>query len=126
MSETYVKGIILPAVALYKINIHICFRLGITPAFVPMSYQFDTRSILYIMLVISSRGFRDKQAEYVDRVDKGEQIIVQRGRDKAYAITPVNSSDIYVNTQILSEDFITGQQVRERLHRHIDKLFSEK
>lgn len=78
------------------------------------------------MLVISSREFRDKQAEYMDRADNGEQIIVQRGRDKAYAITPVKSSDIYVNTQILSEDFITGQQVREKVHQHIDKLFSER
>ena len=47
------------------------------------------------MLVISSREFRDKQVEYMDRADKGEQIIVQRGRDKSYAITPVKSSDIY-------------------------------
>lgn len=78
------------------------------------------------MLVISSREFRDKQAEYMDRADKGEQIIVQRGRDKAYAITPVKSSDIYVNTQILSEDFVSGQQIKEQVHQHIDKLFSKK
>ncbi|NDV97190.1 type II toxin-antitoxin system prevent-host-death family antitoxin [Dysgonomonas sp. 521] len=77
------------------------------------------------MLVISSREFRDKQAEYMDRADKGEQIIVQRGRDKAYAITPVKSSDIYINTQVLSEDFVTGEQIKERVHQHIDKLFSK-
>lgn len=53
------------------------------------------------MLVISSREFRDKQAQYMDRADKGEQIIVQRGRDKAYAITPVKSSDIYKYTGIV-------------------------
>lgn len=47
------------------------------------------------MLVISSREFRDKQAEYMDRADRGEQIIVQRGRDKAYSITPMKSTDIY-------------------------------
>lgn len=77
------------------------------------------------MLVISSREFRDKQAEYMDRADKGEQIIVQRGRDKAYAITPVQAADIYVNTQILSQDFVSGQQIKERVHQHIDKLFSK-
>jgi prevent-host-death family protein len=77
------------------------------------------------MLVISSREFRDKQAEYMDRADKGEQIIVQRGRDKAYAITPVKSTDIYINTQILSEDFVTGDQIKEKVHQHIDKLFSK-
>jgi len=77
------------------------------------------------MLVISSREFRDKQAQYMDRADKGEQIIVQRGRDKAYAITPVKSSDIYINTQVLSEDFVSGEQIKEQVHQHIDKLFSK-
>ena len=77
------------------------------------------------MLVISSREFGDKQAEYMDRADKGEQIIVQRGRDKAYAITPVKSSDIYINTQVLSEDFVSGEQIKEQVHQHIDKLFSK-
>jgi prevent-host-death family protein len=77
------------------------------------------------MLVIISREFRDKQAEYMDRADKGEQIIVQRGRDKAYAITPVKSSDIYINTQVLSEDFVSGEQIKEQVHQHIDKLFSK-
>jgi len=77
------------------------------------------------MLVISSREFRDNQAEYMNRADKGEQIIVQRGRDKAYAITPVKSSDVYVNTQILSEEFVTGKEIKERVHEHIDRLFSK-
>ena len=77
------------------------------------------------MLVISSREFRDKQAEYMDRADKGEQIIVQRGRDKSYAITPVKFSDVYVNTQILSEDFVSGREIKERVHEYIDRLFSK-
>lgn len=77
------------------------------------------------MLVISSREFRDKQAEYMDRADRGEQIIVQRGRDKAYAITPVKSSDIYINRQALSENFVSGEQIKEQVHQHIDKLFSK-
>ena len=77
------------------------------------------------MLVISSREFRDKQAEYMDRADKGEQIIVQRGRDKAYAITSVKSSDIYINTQIIANDFVSGEQIKQQVHEHIDKLFSK-
>lgn len=77
------------------------------------------------MLVISSREFRDKQAEYMDRADRGAQIIVQRGRDKAYSITPLKPTDIYINTQLLSGDFLTGQEIKKRVHQHIDKLFSE-
>lgn len=30
-----------------------------------------------------------------------------------------------LNTQLLSGDFLTGQEIRERVHQHIDKLFSE-
>ena len=77
------------------------------------------------MLVISSREFRDNQAEYMDRADNGEQIIVQRGRDKAYAITSVKSSDIYINTQIIAGDFVSGEQIKQQVHEHIDKLFSK-
>lgn len=76
------------------------------------------------MIVTSSRELRDKQAEYMDEADKGEQIIVRRSRDRAHTITPMNPSDISVNTQLLSTDFVSGQQIRERVHQHIDKLFS--
>jgi antitoxin YefM len=53
------------------------------------------------MLVISSREFRQNQKLYFERADKGEQIIVQRGRDKAYALTPVNKDDVYFNAEMV-------------------------
>jgi antitoxin YefM len=52
------------------------------------------------MLVISSREFRQNQKEYFERVDNGEQIIVQRGKDKSYALTPVSESDMYFNVKM--------------------------
>lgn len=55
------------------------------------------------MLVISSREFRQNQKQYFERVDKGEQIIVQRGNDKAYALTPINGNDIYFNSEMLNK-----------------------
>lgn len=76
------------------------------------------------MLVISSREFRDKQAEYMDRVDNGEQIIVQRGKNKAYAITPVKDKDIYMN-QINMSEFISGEELIERLVPRIKALFGK-
>lgn len=77
------------------------------------------------MIVVNSLKFRDKQTEYMDKADKSEQIILQRGDDKAYAITLMPPSGIFVDTQLLSADFIPEQQIRERVHQHIDKLFSE-
>ncbi len=53
------------------------------------------------MLVISSREFRQNQKEYFERVDKGEQVIVQRGKDKAYALTPVSENDLYFNAEMI-------------------------
>lgn len=55
------------------------------------------------MLVISSREFRQHQKEYFDRVDKGEHIIVQRGKDKSYALTPVTENDMYFNAEMLKK-----------------------
>ncbi|MEO9869447.1 hypothetical protein [Ekhidna sp.] len=38
---------------------------------------------------------------YFERADKGEQIIVQRGKDKAYALTPVEEEDMYFNSEMV-------------------------
>lgn len=45
------------------------------------------------MMIISTREFRDHQKKYFDLVDQNEQIIVQRGKDKAYVIVPLNDAD---------------------------------
>ena len=76
------------------------------------------------MLIISSREFRDKQDEYMERVDKGEKIISQRGKNKAYAITPVKDKDIYISEADLNE-FLTGDELIERLKPRIESLFDK-
>ena len=53
------------------------------------------------MLVISSREFRQNQKKYFEKVDKGEHIIVQRGKDKSYALTVVSEDDMYFSTEML-------------------------
>ena len=45
------------------------------------------------MMIVSSREFRDHLKKYFDLVDQHEQIIVQRGKDKAYVIVPLNDAD---------------------------------
>ena len=55
------------------------------------------------MLIISSREFRQNQRKYFEKADKGEQIIVQRGKDKAYALTPVSDDDVYFNAEIVEK-----------------------
>jgi len=53
------------------------------------------------MIVISSREFRQNQKMYFDKVDSGEHIIVQRGKDKSYALTPINENDVFINAEML-------------------------
>ncbi len=54
------------------------------------------------MMIISSREFRDQQKKYFDLVDQNEQVIVQRGKDKAYVIVPLNDVDrLSVNDKLI-------------------------
>ena len=53
-------------------------------------------------MIISSREFRDQQKKYFDLADQNEQVIVQRGKDKAYVIVPLNDVDrLSVNDQLI-------------------------
>mgnify|MGYP002842952077 CR=1 FL=1 len=71
------------------------------------------------MLVISSREFRQNQKMYFERVDQGEQIIVQRGKDKAYALTPVEQEDLYFDADTIKRIKESIQQVKSGKTRKI-------
>lgn len=45
------------------------------------------------MKIVSSREFRDKQKTYFDSADNGEQIIIQRGKNKSYKLVPIAKDD---------------------------------
>ncbi|MDA3822979.1 MAG: type II toxin-antitoxin system Phd/YefM family antitoxin [Bacteroidales bacterium] len=55
-----------------------------------------------MMMIISSREFRVNQKKYFDLVDQNEQVIVQRGKDKAYVLVPVNDTlHLSVNEKLI-------------------------
>ncbi|QDH79704.1 type II toxin-antitoxin system Phd/YefM family antitoxin [Echinicola soli] len=60
------------------------------------------------MLVISSREFRDNQKKYLDMVDNNQHIIIQRGKDKAYVLSPVSESDEYFMDPKVKEHVLKG------------------
>jgi antitoxin YefM len=71
------------------------------------------------MLVISSREFRDNQKKYLDLVDKQKQIVVRRGKDKAYLLTPISEIDrMSVNPELIriaqeaEQEFKEGKTIR--------------
>jgi len=51
------------------------------------------------MLVVSSREFRDRQKSYLDKVDAGVEILVQRGKNKSYKITAVSEDDTLMSKE---------------------------
>ncbi|MFR9649460.1 MAG: type II toxin-antitoxin system Phd/YefM family antitoxin [Rikenellaceae bacterium] len=66
------------------------------------------------MLVISSREFRANQKSYFDRVDGGEEIIVQRKGNKSYKITPISEDDTLMSKSEFIEKINTSlQQIKE-------------
>jgi len=64
------------------------------------------------MLIISSREFRQNQRLYFDKIDKGEQVIVQRGKDKSYALTAIGKDDIYFNEKMVKQIKKSAKQAR--------------
>jgi antitoxin YefM len=76
--------------------------------FVPCWYTIKFKD----MLVISSREFRQNQKLYFERADKGEQIIVQRGKDKSYALTPINEDDVYFNAEMVKKIKLSMEQAK--------------
>ncbi len=55
------------------------------------------------MYVISSREFRINQKMYLDLVDKNEQVIVQRGKNKAYKLTALTDTDRFIEEPAVNE-----------------------
>lgn len=71
------------------------------------------RKIKAIMTIISSREFRQNQKLYFEKVDNGEQIIVQRGKDKSYVITAVNEQDVFMNKPLLTKLTKSMKEIEE-------------
>lgn len=66
------------------------------------------------MLIISSREFRANQKSYFDRVDSGEEIIVQRQGNKSYKITPISQDDTLMSKSEFIEKINTSlQQIKD-------------
>ena len=57
------------------------------------------------MLVVSTREFRDRQKSYLDKIDSGIDVLIQRGKTKSYKIVPVSEMDtVILRDYILQPD----------------------
>ncbi len=66
------------------------------------------------MLIINTREFRQKQKMYLDLVDKNVQVIVQRGKDKAYALTLITEADRYFSDPEIIQRIANSIEQAER------------
>jgi PHD/YefM family antitoxin component YafN of YafNO toxin-antitoxin module len=72
------------------------------------------------MLIISSREFRANQKSYLDQVDAGQELLVQRGKDKSYKVIPVTEFDTIISKEYIlepDEDFHRAISVDDAILR---------
>lgn len=74
----------------------------------PFWYTFKTK----IMIVVSTRKFREKQGEYLGMAKKGEDIVIKSRENGSFKIVPVTDDD----TLMSKEDFF------RKLDRSIKQL----
>ncbi len=67
------------------------------------------------VIQVTSREFRDNQASMFALVDKGEQVIIRRGKNKAYILTPVSDDDYSITLSAEMEKRI--EQSREQYRK---------
>jgi len=80
----------------------------------------------------TSRQFRDKQKDFFDLADKGEKVVIMRGKKRAYLLTPVDDKDIYFTPAMLDkinrsikqvqEGLVTKIETEEELNQFLDSL----
>ena len=80
------------------------------------------------MLVISTREFRDRQRSYLDRVDAGVELLIQRRKNKSYKIVPVTEDDTLMSKEEYFAKLERGlQSIKEGIGKkmtieQVDKL----
>jgi antitoxin (DNA-binding transcriptional repressor) of toxin-antitoxin stability system len=85
------------------------------------------------MLVVSTREFRQNQSSYLNRIDEGRDILLQRGKNKSYRITPVTEDDTLMSKEEFFakidralESYKAGNyrtvNTREELHAYLNSL----
>lgn len=76
-----------------------------------------------VMLVISSKEFRENQKKYFDSVDNGEQVIVQRGKNRSYKLIPVTSNDVCMSEEEFYEK--TDRSIQQEIDGKVLKISSK-
>lgn len=58
-------------------------------------------NLLNIMLTITAGEFKANQQHYLDQVDAGEELIVERSQGRSYMVIPVTETDVMSETEYI-------------------------
>lgn len=73
------------------------------------------------VLNFTSREFRSQQAHVFDLADRGERVIIRRQR-KAYAIIPVDDSEMTITPELQAKLDKARQEYRDGNTAHFDNI----
>lgn len=81
---------------------------------------------------ITSREFRNSQASVFELADKGMQVIIHRGKKRAYMLAPVSDEDLCLSSEAEEriaksrEEYARGEVVTcssiDELHNYLNQL----
>lgn len=74
------------------------------------------------ILEITSRQFREKQKDIFDLADKGERIVIRRGRKQAYTLIPIKEDDLYFTPKMMEKIDRSVQQAKEGNVKKINNI----
>ncbi len=84
------------------------------------------------VLNLTSRVFRSQQAHVFDLADKGEIIIIRRGRKQAFTLVPIDDDDLTITPELQAkidkarEEYRLGNYIscstNEELQAYLDSL----
>ena len=70
---------------------------------------------MYIMAIVetTSRQFRERQKDFFELADKGEKVVIRRGRKQTYVLTPVTEDDLYFTPEMIQRIKEAQQEIKE-------------
>ena len=70
---------------------------------------------MYIMAIIetTSRQFRERQKDFFELADKGEKVVIRRGRKQTYVLTPISEDDLYFSPEMIQRIKDAQQEIKE-------------
>ena len=60
----------------------------------------------------TSRQFREHQKDFFEMADRGEKVVIRRGRKQTYVLTPISEDDLYFTPQMVQRIKDAQQEVK--------------